>query len=158
MKRWPPHPVRALLANASLRVRVTVAAAILVTVTSAVMGLLGTTLLRGYLMNRIDTQLRSFGAAAPRILDRPPPGKGPRLDRPKLPATFVMETIAADGKVQLAPGSVHIVPLPRLTTAQLHDPAGPFTDSATGDPGHLWRVVVRPLPGGAFRGHRDEPR
>ena len=24
------------------------------------------------------------------------------------------------------------------------------TDSATGDPGHLWRVVVRPLPGGRF--------
>jgi two-component system OmpR family sensor kinase len=149
MKRWPPHPVPAL-ANASLRVRVMAAAAILVTVTSAVMGLLGTTLLRSYLMNRIDTQLRNFGAAVPQILDRPPLGKRPRLDRPKLPATFVMEVIAADGKVQLAPGSVHIIPLPRLTTAQLHDPAGPFTDSATSDPGHLWQVVVRPLPGGRF--------
>ena len=61
MKRWPPHPVRTLLASASLRVRVMAAAAILVTVTSAVMGLLGTTLLRGYLINRIDTQLHNFG-------------------------------------------------------------------------------------------------
>jgi len=47
VKRWP-HPVRGLLANASLRVRVMAAAAILVMVTSAVMGLLGTTLLRGF--------------------------------------------------------------------------------------------------------------
>jgi two-component system, OmpR family, sensor kinase len=149
VKRWPPRPAAAL-ASASLRVRVMAAAAILVMVTSAVMGLLGTTLLRGYLMNRIDTQLGNFSAAAPRIAGRPPPGKRAHPDRPKLPATFVMEVIAADGKVHLTPGSVHTIPLPRLTAAQLHGPAGPFTAAAAGDPGHSWRVVVRPLSGGRY--------
>jgi two-component system, OmpR family, sensor kinase len=142
------NPVRAQLANASLRVRVMAAAAILVTVTSAVMGLLGTTLLRGYLLNRIDTQLRNFSAAAPRVLDRPPLRNRPRQDRPKLPSTFLMEVISANGKVHLTPGSAHTSPLPRLTAAQLHGSSSPFTAPAAGDPGHSWRVVVRPLPGG----------
>ena len=153
MRRWP-HPVRAPLGNASLRVRVMAAAAILVTVTSAVMGLLGTTLLRGYLMNRIDTQLRNFGAVVPQILDRspgggrPPPGgrHGPR--RPQLPTNFLLEIIEAGGQVRVSPGSVHGIRPPKLTGAQLDGASSPFTASAAGDPGHLWRVVVRPLPGG----------
>ena len=157
MKRRPSHPVRALLAsasprvllaNASLRVRVMAAAAILVTVTSAVMGLLGVALLRGYLMNRIDTQLRNFGSAVTRILDHPPPRPRPRPDRPQLPTSFLLEVVEANGQVHVSPGSVHDIPPPQLTTAQLHGSSGPFTAPAAGDPGHSWRVVVRALPGG----------
>ncbi|HWW46171.1 MAG TPA: hypothetical protein VN180_13955, partial [Acidimicrobiia bacterium] len=103
MKRWPPHPIRTLLANASLRVRVLAVAAILVTVTSAVMGLVGVTMLRGYLMNRIDTQLRNFGSAATRILDHPPPQERPRPDRPQLPTSFLLELIDANGRVHTNP-------------------------------------------------------
>ena len=147
MKRWPPHPVRTLLASASLRVRVMAAAAILVTVTSAVMGLLGTTLLRGYLINRIDTQLHNFGGAVSRILSHPPPRLWPRPNRPQLPTSFLLEGVDAGGQVHVTPGSVHGTSPPRLTPAELHGPSSPFT--AAGGSGHLWRVLVRPLPGGA---------
>ena len=147
MKRRLPHPVRAL-ANASLRVRVMAAAAILVTITSAVMGLLGVTLLRGYLMNRIDTQLRSFGPAVTRILAHPPPRARPRPDRPQLPTSFLLEVVDANGQMHVNPGSVHNIRPPQLTAAQLHGSSGPFTTPAAGDPGHSWRVVVRALPGG----------
>ena len=140
--------MRALLASASLRVRVMAAAAILVTVTSAVMGLLGVALLRGYLMNRIDTQLRNFGSGVTRILDHPPPRERPRPDRPQLPTSFLLEVVDTGGQVHVTPGSVHDIPPPQLTTAQLHGSSGPFTASAAGDPGHSWRVVVRALPDG----------
>ena len=140
--------MRTLLANASLRVRVLAVAAILVTVTSAVMGLLGVTLLRSYLMNRIDTQLRNFGSAVTRILDHPPPEARPHPDRPQLPTSFLLEVVEADGKVRVNPGSVHNIRPPQLTSAQLHGSPGPFTAPAAGDPGHSWRVVVRALPGG----------
>jgi len=147
VKRWPSHPVRTLLASASLRVRVMAAAAILVTVTSAVMGLLGTTLLRGYLINRIDTQLHNFGGAVSRILSHPPPRLWPRPNRPQLPTSFLLEVVDAGGQVHVTPGSVHGTSPPRLTPAELHGPSSPFT--AAGGSGHLWRVLVRPLPGGA---------
>lgn len=140
--------MRTLLANASLRVRVLAVAAILVTVTSAVMGLLGVTLLRSYLMNRIDTQLRNFGSAVTRILDHPPPEARPHPDRPQLPTSFLLEVVEADGQVRVNPGSVHNIRPPQLTSAQLHGSSGPFTAPAAGDPGHSWRVVVRALPGG----------
>jgi two-component system, OmpR family, sensor kinase len=149
--RRRPHLVRALLANASLRVRVMAAAAILVTVTSAVMGLLGTTLLRGFLMNRVDTQLRNFGAGVSRFADRPPPpGVRHRPKRQQLPINFLLEIVAASGQVRVSPGSVHGIRPPKLTAAQLHGASSPFTASAAGDPGQLWRVVVRPLPGGRY--------
>ena len=60
--------LRAVLANASLRVRVMAAAAILVAITSLATGLLGTTLLRDYLVNRVDTQLQDFATMASRTL------------------------------------------------------------------------------------------
>jgi two-component system OmpR family sensor kinase len=113
------------------------------------MGLLGTTLLRGYLMNRIDTQLRNFGSATPRFLDHPPPRRWPRPNRPQLPTSFFLEVIDANGQVDVAPGSVHNIVPPRLTAAQLHGPSSPFTVAA-GSSGHSWRVLVRPLTGGRY--------
>jgi two-component system OmpR family sensor kinase len=43
---------------------------------------------------------------------------------------------------------LHDVPPPELSTQRLHGPASPFTASAAHDPGHSWRVLVRPLPAG----------
>ena len=60
--------LRAALAKASLRVRVMAVAAFLVTITSVVMGSLGTTLLHGYLLGRADQQLRDFAVVASRSL------------------------------------------------------------------------------------------
>src|SRR5262249_40407559 len=139
VKRWQPHPMRTLLANASLRVRVMAVAAILVTVTSAVMGLLGTTLLRGYLMDRIDTQLSNFDSAVTRILAHPPPPQArPHPNRPQLPPSFLLEVIDADGQMHTTPGSMHGIAPPRLSAAQLHGSSIPFTAPAAGDPGHSW--------------------
>ena len=101
------------LANASLRVRIMVAAAILVMVTSAVMGLLGTTLLRGYLMNRIDTQLRTLSSALAQVSPHPPPARF-RHKPPGQPASFFMEIIDANGRVHVTPESVRGIPRPGL--------------------------------------------
>jgi two-component system OmpR family sensor kinase len=124
------------------------AAAILVMVTSAVMGLLGTTLLRGYLMNRIDTQLRTLSSGLAKFPARLPPVRFRHRLPPQQAASFFMEIIDASGREHVSPKSVHDIPPPRLTTAQLHGSASPFTASTAGTPGHSWRVVVRSLPGG----------
>ena len=158
MKRWPRHPVRALLANASLRVRVMAAAAVLVAITSVLMGLLGTALLRGYLYDRADTQLTNFATIMSRVMAHPPPrykprgvaGHKPRRAGGQLPTDYLVEVVGANGQVQLAPGSMHDIRPPQLSTAQLHTPAGPFTAPAAGDPGHSWRVVVRALLAGRY--------
>ncbi len=141
------------LANASLRVRVMVAAAILVMVTSALMGAVGTTMLRYYLVGRVDAQLLAFGGPRARA-GRPPAGLSPRkLPRggaPDLPSLFLIEQISAGGRVQVVSGSVHGAAPPDVPLAQLRDPGGPFTASAAGDPGHSWRVLVRPARTGGY--------
>ena len=140
---------RTLLARASLRVRVVAVAAVLVTITSVMVGLLGTVLLRGYLFDRVDAQLRTFAALTTRLVSRPP-----RVRRhpggPQLPTDFLVEVIAPGGLVHLAPGSMHGIPPPRLAAAQLRGPAAPFTAAAAGDPGHSWRVMVHAVPGGRY--------
>ena len=60
-----------MLARASLRVRVMAAAAVLVAVTSVLMGLLGTVLLRDYLYGRVDAQLRTFSSFVSRVVTHP---------------------------------------------------------------------------------------
>jgi two-component system OmpR family sensor kinase len=139
------HRLRAPLANASLRVRVMAAAAVLVAVTSAVMGLLSTALVGSYLVGRADSQLASFGAVTGRLLTRLPPA----LMRPgpsQLPSDFLVEIIYPGDRAQVAGGSAHDAPLPQIPASRLDGPAGPFTATAGG--GHSWRVLVRPLPGG----------
>jgi signal transduction histidine kinase len=145
--QWPGNRLRTWLANASLRVRVMVAAAVLVTVTSAVMGALGTTMLRGYLFDRADTQLLTFASVISRVAGRPAPkfvAGGPA----QLPSLFLVERISAGGQVQVLRGSVRGVSPPKLPAARLHGPPRPFTAVAAGDPGHSWRVLVRPLANG----------
>jgi two-component system OmpR family sensor kinase len=143
----------ALLANASLRVRVMAVAAFLVMITSVVMGSLGTTLLHGYLLGRGDQQLRDFAAVASRNLAGGPPrlpqGRQPgQPSRPSQPLQFLIEIIAADGRISVTEAPLHHGSLPRIASSRLKDPQGPFTAPAAGDPGHSWRVLVRTLPGG----------
>jgi two-component system OmpR family sensor kinase len=140
--------LRTALANASLRVRVMAVAALLVTITSVVMGSLGTTLLHGYLLSRADQQLRDFAMVASRNLSgsarplRPPPA-----GQPSQPFRFLIEVISAQGRVSVVETPSHAA-FPQITAARLKGREEPFTVPATGDPGHSWRVLVRALPGG----------
>jgi hypothetical protein len=77
-------------------------------------------------------------------------GKLSRGGAPQLPSLFLVEVVSADGRVQVTNGSVHDVAPPEVPAARLHDPGGPFTAAAAGDPGHSWRVLVRPAGGGRY--------
>src|SRR5262249_1282702 len=151
-----PGALRTALARASLRVRVLAAAAVLVAVTSVLMGLLGTVLLRGYLYGRGDTQLRTFSSFSSRgvsgsfiggVVAHPRPPH-PRRSLRQLPTDFLVEVIDASGKAHVAPESRHGIAPPVVPAARLHGPDTPFTAPAADGSGHLWRVVIRAVPGG----------
>jgi two-component system OmpR family sensor kinase len=120
------------------------AAALLVILTSLVSAVLGTTLLRGYLLSRSDTQLRDFATVATRIVQRQELQPSASSGRPEtLPTQFLVETVSADGKVSTAGGPLGASDQPRLTAVQLTDTGTPFTA-----PGGSWRVLVEPMTGG----------
>jgi two-component system, OmpR family, sensor kinase len=146
----PYQRLRTALANASLRVRVMAVAAFLVTITSVVMGSLGTALLHGYLLGRADQQLRAFAsvasrnlAAGSRRLPRPP-----QAGQPSQPFQFLIEVISSGGRISVIEAPLHHAARPQIFAARLTGPQQPFTAPAAGDPGHSWRVLVRALPGG----------
>ena len=147
MKTWRGR-LRRALADASLRVRVMAIAAILVALTSLVTGFLGTALLRSYLYDRADTQLRDFGAVASRVLERSHLPVRQSAQQQTLPTQFLVEVVSADGQVQRAGMSLQDADAPRLSAAQLRDEGSPFTAPAAGTPTHSWRVLVEPLSGG----------
>jgi two-component system OmpR family sensor kinase len=124
------------------------AAALLVVLTSLVTAVLGTTLLRSYLLSRSDAQLRAFATVASRIAARQqlqPSGSA----RPQtLPAQFVVEVVSADGKISMTGGPLGAADGPRLSAAQLSDTGTPFTAPAAGTSGGSWRVMVQRLAGG----------
>ena len=134
--------------DASLRVRVMAAAAILVALTSLVTGLLGTALLRSYLYGRADTQLRDFAAVASRVLERPHAPVRQNGQQQTLPTQFLVEVVSADGQVRRTETPLHAASGPRLSAAQITGERSPFTAPAAGAPAHSWRVLVRPLSGG----------
>jgi two-component system, OmpR family, sensor kinase len=145
-----PRPVRRLTAAlraASLRSRVMGAAALLVVLTSLVTGILGVTLLRSYLLDRSDVQLRNFASVAGRIMSKPDAPLR-QNGQETLPTQFLVEVISADGTVQVTGGSQHAAAGPALTAAQLRDTGTPFTTQAVDSPGESWRVLVQPLSGG----------
>ncbi len=135
--------------GASLRTRVMAAAALLVILTSAVTAVLGTTLLRGYLLSRSDAQLRDFATVASRIVQRQQlqPGASGRPET--LPTQFLVEVVSADGKISVAGGPLGAADGPRLSAAQLRVIGTPFSASAAGTSGGSWRVLVQRLTGGA---------
>ena len=89
--RW-----RTAVRGASLRTRVMAAAALLVALTCLVTAVLGTTLLRSYLLSRSDAQLRDFAKVASRIVERQQLQPGGDSSRPQaLPTQFLVEVIGA---------------------------------------------------------------
>jgi hypothetical protein len=135
-------------AGGSLRTRVMAAAALLVVLTSLVTAVLGTTLLRSYLMSRSDAQLRDFAKVASLIVERQQfqPGDS---DRPEaLPTQFLVEVIGAGGQISVAGGPLGAADGPRLSAAQLSDTGTPFTAASAGASGGSWRVLVQRLSGG----------
>ena len=136
--------MRSVLRGASLRTRVMAAAALLVVLTSLVTAVLGTTLLRSYLLSRSDAQLRAFATVATRIVQREQLQPADRSGRPQtLPTQFLVEVVSAGGTVSVAGGPLGAADGPRLPAAQLSRTGTPFTASGS------WRVLVQRLAGGA---------
>ena len=123
-------------------------AALLVVLTSLVTAFLGTTLLRSYLLSRVDDQLQDFSKVASRIVTwqqlLPSDSTRPQT----LPAQFLVEVVATDGQVSMAGGPLGATDGPRLSAAQLSDVGTPFTAPAAGTSGDSWRVLVQQLSGG----------
>ncbi|HEY6787805.1 MAG TPA: HAMP domain-containing sensor histidine kinase [Trebonia sp.] len=141
-----PRP-RGALRAASIRTRVMAAATLLVALTSLVTGFLGTTLLRSYLLDRSDSQLRNYATVVSGTLSRLHTAPGPGGPLQALPTQFLMRVIGADGKTELAGAPLQDTDGPSLSSAQLRDSGAPFTAPSAGAPGGPWRVIVRPLDG-----------
>jgi two-component system OmpR family sensor kinase len=139
-----PGRRRAGLRGASLRVRVMAAAALLVALTSLVAAVLGTTLLRSYLLSRSDSQLRNFSKVASRIVERQQLQPAGSSRSQALPTQYLVEVIGAGGQVQVAGGPLGSASGLRLSAAQLGQTGTPFTAA-----GGSWRVLVEPQSGGA---------
>ncbi len=81
------------------------AAALLVVLISLVTAVLGTTLLRSYLLSKSDAQLRDFATVASRIVQRQRLQPAESSGRPQsLPTQFLVEVVSADGKISMAGG------------------------------------------------------
>jgi two-component system OmpR family sensor kinase len=132
----------------SLRTRVMAAAALLVALTSLVTAVLGTTLLRSYLLARVDDQLQDFSKVASRIVTRQQLRPSDSSRPQTLPAQFLVEVIGADGQISMAGGPLGATDGPRLSAAQLGDVGTPFTAPAAGTSGDSWRVLVEQMSGG----------
>jgi two-component system OmpR family sensor kinase len=124
------------------------AAALLVALTSLVTAVLGTTLLRTYLLSRADAQLRDFATVASRIVERQQLQPGNSSRPQTLPTQFLVEVVSADGQISMAGGSLGAADGPRLSAAQLSDTGTPFTAPAAGASGGPWRVLVQQSSGG----------
>jgi signal transduction histidine kinase len=123
-------------------------AALLVVLTSLVTAVLGTTLLRSYLLSRADNQLQGFATVASRTVAREQLQPGDSSRPQTLPTTFLVEVVAADGQISMAGGPLGSTDGPRLSAAQLSDVGTPFTAPIVGTSGHSWRVLVQQLSGG----------
>jgi len=123
-------------------------AALLVVLTSLVTAVLGTTLLRSYLLSRADTQLQDFATVANRTVAREQLRPGDSGRPQTLPTAFLVEVIAADGQISMAGGPLGATDGLRLSAAQLSDVGSPFTAPAAGTSGDSWRVLVQQMSGG----------
>ncbi len=137
--------MKRLISGGSLRLRVMVTAAVLVAMASLVMGLLGIQLLKGYLVDRIDTQLRGFAqiaATAPTFPTAEPPGAATRLG-PQLPSEFLVEVIDDAGNavrvIRSSSNSGKSTPV--IGAADVLSAGKPFT-AASRDGSETWRVMV----------------
>ncbi|GAA0586388.1 HAMP domain-containing histidine kinase [Kribbella sandramycini] len=128
-----------------LRVTIVVILLTLVALALVGSGVLSTTIMRGYLVDKVDTQLAQLARSGPgmRRFEGPPPGAA------GLPSLFVAQVFNADG----TPGRGFQAPLregeskpqlPSLTYDQVLALRGePFNVSATSG-GDTWRVLAVP--------------
>jgi two-component system OmpR family sensor kinase len=152
--------LRAAWGRTSLRVRLVAGMLVLVALALVGSGAVAAATLRGYLVQRVDDQLR--GAAGAMLHeqadgDRPLGGGGDADggDGGRLPSQFVREVLTANGRPvggtlsNLVDSSEELPDFPHLTVAQARAQAGePFTVGSADD-GERWRVVAVPLPDGS---------
>jgi two-component system OmpR family sensor kinase len=124
------------------------AAALLVVLTSLVTAVLGTTLLRSYLLSRSDSQLRNFATVASRIVQRQQLQPAASGRSQTLPTQYLVEVVSAGGKISMAGGPLGAAGGPQLSAGQLSDTGTPFTAPAASGSAGSWRVLVQPLAGG----------
>ncbi len=137
--------------------RVTIVVVLLTLVATALIasGVLATTIMRGYLVDKVDTQLAQVARGGPgRWDDNPPPGAAPGGNRP-LPSLFFVQINNFDGtprkapfRAPLAEGDTSLPKLPALTYDQVANlKAEPFNVPAVSG-SDTWRVLAVTLPRG----------
>jgi two-component system, OmpR family, sensor kinase len=138
-----------------LRVTIVVVLLTLVAVALVASGVLATTIMRGYLTDRIDEQLQQ--AAMPLAhtqADRRPLPPGGGSGRRLLPSAFVLQFNDASGTIDDGPYGARLAeaePLPKLPNLNLNQVRNlngrPFNvDAVSG--GATWRVLAVPLDDG----------
>jgi two-component system OmpR family sensor kinase len=137
--------------------RITLVLALLALVTAALVasGITATALLRGYLVDRVDSQLHD---AVPAILgpggrQKPWERAAGKNNRP-LPSTFYVQFTSADGAtsdpVRSPLRETQTTPvLPVLTLSEVQSRAGHPFDAADSAGGPRWRVLAVPLQDGS---------
>ncbi|WP_433169465.1 sensor histidine kinase [Kribbella sp. CA-247076] len=135
-----------------LRITIVVVLLTLVVVALVASGVVATTIMRGFLIDRVDQQLRETAVQIDRIpADRRPLPPGPR--RP-LPSQFVVQFNDSDGSSDEGPFGARLAetePLPKLPTLTLNqvralDGKAFDVDAVSG--GATWRVLAVPLDNG----------
>lgn len=141
------HPQRRLTERYPLRITIVLVLLTLVTGALLASGLVATTIMRGYLVDRVDSQLVKFAPGQARrpvgLIDRP--GPGGNFKPP--PSPFLVQYFGPTGAYlgQLERGESTDPPpdLPTLTSEQIAVLTEPFTVKATSG-GTRWRVLVVP--------------
>ncbi len=139
-----------------LRVTIVVVLLTLVALALVASGVVATTIMRGYLVDRVDTQLTKTAAAFQQDDGGPgnrPPRPGPGRARP-LPSLIVVQFNNSEGTPDESPFRAPLAEteplpdLPRLNLNQVRALEGkPFnTDAVSG--GARWRVVALPMDNG----------
>jgi two-component system OmpR family sensor kinase len=143
---------RSLAARTSLQVKLIVVVLALVTVALLLIGLGSVAALDGYLVGRLDTQLKAVAEHSAE--EGPPRGPGPQGPRRGPPSPYLVQYRTADGKLGRPEESNLLdqdLPPPRVPDdgAWLKAKAGKaVTVPATGGHGR-WRVAVQPLDDGS---------
>ncbi|MFG2074481.1 sensor histidine kinase [Nonomuraea maritima] len=137
--------LRKQLSRAPLWLRLVSATLLLVTLAITLTGLFAVRLLRGYLVERVDQQLRA--ATAP-IRESPPPEPRPGVRPLRFFGLFHSVLLDANGLVVRTISESteeHVPDLPRLTGPDVAARSGrPFSVESRGEGGPEWRVVAVP--------------
>lgn len=135
--------------------RITIVLVLLTLVTAALLasGLVATTIMRGYLIDRVDTQLQNTARELAKPKD---PWQGPPIDGrgPKLPSVFILQHFDQSGTRINAPirqplnQSAAQPVLPSLTLVQVEGRGTKPFDVPASSGGETFRVVAIPLSNG----------